>query len=122
MAGTDHRLKELRQTTAAALPGKSLVVLDPALGLAIDVIPCEDGHAQERSLLADVIQTVEPRDLWIEDRNFCTPGFIFGVARRQGFVLVREHKGLPWQAKRKRNKKYEGEKSKKTGQEIKYKD
>lgn len=99
LAGTDHRLKELRQTTAAALPGKSLVVLDPALGLAIDVIPCEDGHAQERSLLADVIRTVEPRDLWIEDRNFCTLGFIFGVARRQGFVLVREHKGLPWQAK-----------------------
>jgi hypothetical protein len=81
------------------LPGKSLVVLDPALGLAIDVIPCEDGHAQERSLLADVIRTVEPRDLWIEDRNFCTLGFIFGVAQRQGFVLVREHKGLPWQAR-----------------------
>jgi IS4 transposase len=98
LAGTDHRLKELRQTTAAALPGKSLVVLDPALGLAIDVIPCEDGHAQERSLLADVLETVEPGDLWIEDRNFCTLGFLFGVAQRQGFVLVREHKGLPWQA------------------------
>jgi IS4 transposase len=99
LAGTDHRLKELRQTTAAALPGKSLVVLDPALGLAIDVIPCEDGHAQERSLFAAVLATVQPKDLWIEDRNFCTVGFITGVARRRGFVLVREHKGLPWQAR-----------------------
>jgi IS4 transposase len=98
LAGTDHRLKELRQTTAAALPGKSLVVLDPALGLAIDVIPCEDGHAQERSLFAEVLQTVEPLDLWIEDRNFCTLGFILGVAQRKGFVLVREHKNLPWRA------------------------
>lgn len=98
LAGTDHRIKELRQTTAAALPGKSLVVLDPALGLAIDVIPCEDGHAQERSLLADVLATVHPKDLWIEDRNFCTLGFLIGVAQRRGFVLVREHKGLPWQA------------------------
>jgi IS4 transposase len=98
LAGTDHRIKELRQTTAAALPGKSLVVLDPALGLAIDVIPCEDGHAQERSLLADVLATVQPKDLWIEDRNFCTLGFLIGVAQRRGFVLVREHKGLPWQA------------------------
>jgi IS4 transposase len=98
LAGTDHRIKELRQTAAAALPGKSLVVLDPALGLAIDVIPCEDGHAQERSLFADVLQTVEARDLWIEDRNFCTLGFLFGVAQRGGFVLVREHRGLPWQA------------------------
>jgi IS4 transposase len=98
LAGTDHRIRELRQTTAAALPGKSLVVLDPALSLAIDVIPCEDGHAQERSLFADVLEKVEPEDLWIEDRNFCTVGFILGVARRRGFVLVREHKGLPWQA------------------------
>jgi IS4 transposase len=99
LAGTDHRIKELRQTTAAALPGKSLVVLDPALGLAIDVIPCEDGHAQERSLIPDVLGTVEADDLWIEDRNFCTLGFIIGVAKRRGFVLVREHKGLPWRAK-----------------------
>jgi len=68
------------------------------LGLAIDVIPCEDGHAQERSLFAAVLETVEPGDLWIEDRNFCTLGFLFGVARRQGCVLVREHKGLPWRA------------------------
>ena len=98
LAGTDHRLKELRSMTAAALPGKSLVVLDPALGLAIDVIPCEDGHAQERSLFAEVLETVEARDLWIEDRNFCTLGFLFGVAQRRGFVLVREHKGLPWRA------------------------
>jgi hypothetical protein len=99
LAGTDHRIKELRQSTAAALPGKSLVVLDPALGLAIDVIPCEDGHAQERSLIADVLETVEPGDLWIEDRNFCTLGFILSVAQKGGFVLVREHKGLPHQAK-----------------------
>jgi IS4 transposase len=99
LAGTDHRIKELRQSTAAALPGKSLVVLDPALGLAIDVIPCEDGHAQERSLIADVLETVEAKDLWVEDRNFCTLGFILGVAQKGGFVLVREHKGLPHQAK-----------------------
>src|SRR5262245_5052711 len=98
LAGTDHRLKALRQTAAAALPGKSLVVLDPALGLAIDVIPCEDGHAQERSLFDQVLATVEPGDLWVEDRNFCTLGFIFGVARRKGGVLGREHKGLPGQA------------------------
>src|SRR5437764_8487508 len=58
LAGTQHRIKELRQTRSAALPGKSLVVLDPALGLTIDAFPCEDGHAQERSLLPDVLPTV----------------------------------------------------------------
>src|SRR5438067_2122475 len=82
---------------AAALPGKSLVVLDPALGLTIDVIPCEDGHTQERALLGDVLETVQPKDLWIEDRNFCTLGFLLGVVtERRGSVLVREHKNLPW--------------------------
>jgi len=35
-----HRssLKVLRRTRAGALPGKSLVVFDPALGIALDVL------------------------------------------------------------------------------------
>ena len=65
---------------AGPLPGKSLVVLDSALMLAIDVFPCEDGHAQERALLDQVLATVEANDGWIEDRNFCTLGFLFGIA------------------------------------------
>jgi Transposase DDE domain len=98
LAGSEHRIKELRANAAAALPGKSLVVLDPTLGLVVDVFPCEDGHAQERSLLAAVMDTVRSGELWIEDRNFCTLGFLFGVARRQAFFLVREHQNLPWRA------------------------
>lgn len=98
LAGTHHRIAELRGTKSAALPGKSLVVLDSALGLVIDVIPCEDGHSQERSLFAQIFSTVSPEDLWVEDRNFCTLGFIFGVVERDASVLVREHKGLPWKA------------------------
>ena len=59
--------------------------------LVIDAFPCEDGHAQERSLLGQVEATVGPHDLWIDDRNFCTTGFIFGIVRRGGFFLVRQH-------------------------------
>lgn len=99
LAATHHRLKELRSSQSAPLPGKSLVVLDPALGLIVDVIPCENGHAQERSLIPDVVATVKPGDLWIADRNFCTLGLIMGVKERQGAVLVREHKNLPWEPK-----------------------
>ena len=51
LEATEHRIRELRQTTAGPLPGKSLVVLDPQLKLVVDVFLCEDGHAQERSLL-----------------------------------------------------------------------
>ena len=48
LEATDYRLKALRGTRAGALPGKSLVVFDPAFGIALEVFPCEDGHAQER--------------------------------------------------------------------------
>jgi IS4 transposase len=98
LAKTEHRLQELRTVAAGPLPGKSLVVLDPALMLAIDVFPCEDGHTQERALLDQVLATVEANDVWIEDRNFCTLGFLFGIATRQGYFVVRQHQNLPWEA------------------------
>src|SRR3954468_13441114 len=76
---TQRRLKPLRDVVAGPLPGQALVVLDPALGLAIDVVPCEDGHAQERSLLDAILETVVDNDVWVADRNFCTTAFLFGI-------------------------------------------
>ena len=64
IAATEHRLKVLRDISSAPLPGQSLVVLDPSLMLAVDVFPCEDGHAQERSLFDKVLPTVEEDDEW----------------------------------------------------------
>jgi len=69
--------------------------LDPLLKLATHVFPCEDGHAQERSLLDQVLPCVESGDLWIEDRNFCTLGFLFGIRSRGAKFLVRQHANLP---------------------------
>ena len=43
LEGREHRLKELRTTTAAPLPGTSRVVFDPQLEVITDLIPCEDG-------------------------------------------------------------------------------
>src|SRR3954451_17419312 len=92
LAGTEHRLKELRTTGAGALPGHALVVLDPQVMLVTDVIPCEDGHAQERSLLDEALRTIRAGEVWIADRNFCTTGFLFGIARRGGYFVIRQHK------------------------------
>ena len=92
---TEHRLQVLRETTAGPLPGKSLVVYDPSLEIAIDVFPCEDGHAQERSLLDAVLSTVEAGDVWIMDRNFCVRAFLAGIKDREGHFICRQHKGLP---------------------------
>ena len=98
LAGTEHRIKGLRRLRAAALPGQSLVVLDPELMLMIDVVPCEDGYAQERSLFSSILPMVESGDLWIDDRNFCTTGFLFGIARQEACFLVRQHsRNLYWE-------------------------
>jgi IS4 transposase len=91
LAGTEHRILELRTIRAGALPGHALVVFDPQRMLAIDAILCEDGHAQERSLLDQVLRTVAAKDLWIADRNFCTTGFLFGIAGRRGCFVIRQH-------------------------------
>ncbi|MDJ0568662.1 MAG: IS4 family transposase [Pleurocapsa sp. MO_192.B19] len=96
LGATEHRLEVLLNTPSGPLPGKSLVVLDPALGLATDIFPCEDGHAQERSLLPEVLETVEAGELWIGDRNFCTTELLFSIESKQAFFLVRQHQNLPW--------------------------
>jgi hypothetical protein len=96
-SATDRRLRLLRGG-GPPLPGQALAVLDPALGLVIDLFPCEDGHAQERSLLPEVLQTVEVGDLWLEDRNFCTTGFLFGIHQKNAAFLVRQHaNALHWE-------------------------
>jgi len=91
LAGTEHRLGALRRYRAAALPGQALVFYDPQLDLATEVIPCEDAYAQERSLLQEVLAAVTARDCIVADRNFCTTGVVFGLARRGAFFVIRQH-------------------------------
>lgn len=91
LSATEHRINELRGTWAAPLPGKILVVLDQELMLATDVYLCEDGHAQERSLLHEILPSVQPGDLWIADRNFGTIDFMVGIDARGGTFIIRQH-------------------------------
>jgi IS4 transposase len=92
LAGTEHRLLETRGSTAAPLPGKTLVVLDPRREAIADLFPIEDGHAQERSALDRVIETIERNDLWIVDRNFCTLKFLYAIAQCSARFVARLHK------------------------------
>jgi hypothetical protein len=95
---TQRRIKPLRDVVAGPLPGQTLVVLDPALGLALDVVCCEDAHAQERSLLDPILATVAEKDVWVADRNFCTTAFLFGIAQRKGYFVIRRHAAtLSWE-------------------------
>jgi len=97
LAATEHRITELRKTAAGPLPGFVLAVLDPRLHQVTDVIACEDGHAQERSLTNAILAKVDPRDLWIADRNFCTSALLFGIDSREAFFVIRQHRiNAPW--------------------------
>jgi hypothetical protein len=98
LAATERRLDVLRGQAAAPLPGLALVVYDPQLDLMTNILPCEDGHAQERSLLSTLLDLVHEGEVWIEDRNFCTTEFVFGIRQRQAYFIVRQHAAnLHWE-------------------------
>jgi hypothetical protein len=96
LTGTQHRLAETRVLHSSPLPGQALVVLQPDQRLIGAAFPCEDAHAQERSLLDGVLETVEEDDLLLADRNFCTTGFLFGLVRRQAGFIIRQHASTLW--------------------------
>lgn len=91
LAATERRIKGLRGQNVAPLPGHSLVVLDPSLMLAVDVLPCPDGHASERTLLPALLETLQAKDLIIADRNFCTTNSLWEIDERKAFFVIRQH-------------------------------
>lgn len=74
LAATEHRLKELRSIGGGPLPGLALVVYDANRGLIHKTYLCEDGHAQERRPLVELLGELEPGGVWIADRNFASAG------------------------------------------------
>ena len=95
LEASDRRLKALREGQGGALPGQSLVVYEPAHGLVREVFPWEDGHAQERSLVGLVLETVRVGDLWRQDRNVCPCAFLGESDKRGASFLTRQPAGLP---------------------------
>lgn len=94
LSGTEHRLEETRHSTAAPLPGKSLVVYSPRYDAVCDYFAMEDAYSQERSGLDDVIETLEKQQLWVADRNFCTLKLLYAIAAASGAFVIRQHNQL----------------------------
>jgi IS4 transposase len=95
LPASEKRLAPLRGFRGAALPGHSLVVFDPDAGLVVDLVPCEDGHASERGLLATALEAATSGEVWIGDRHFCTAPAIRLATARGAAVLFREHGAHP---------------------------
>ena len=94
LTSTQRRLDVLWECSAGPLPGQALVVLDPDVMLVTHMLPCEDGHAQERSMTPELLALVEAGDCWIADRNFCTSALLNGIASRGAFFVIRHHAKL----------------------------
>ncbi|MCY1046881.1 IS4 family transposase [Corallococcus sp. bb12-1] len=95
LPASDKRLCALRGFRGAAMPGQSLVLYDPDLDLVADVLPWEDAHDHERSLLKHLLPQVEPGHLWVADRGFSTRSILQAFSARDAFLLVREHARNP---------------------------
>lgn len=95
LAATERRLETLWQVSAGPLPGLALVVFDYVAMMMSDVLLCEDGHAQERSLTGRILTLVQPGDCWIQDRNFCTVPLLMGMRERGGHFVTRQHASFP---------------------------
>lgn len=91
LAGTEHRLRELRTRGAAALPGMSLCIYDPQWQVVRHVITCPDGHANERSLIGRTLEHVQVGECWLADRNFSCFAMLFGLASRKACFVIRQH-------------------------------
>src|SRR5262249_3427051 len=63
LAGTDHRLLELRGNGAAALPGMSVVLRDDRTGLLSEALLREDAYTNERALSEQVLAWLAADDL-----------------------------------------------------------
>jgi hypothetical protein len=94
LAGSEHRLRELRGLAAAAMPGLSLVFYDHDTDLISDLVACEDGQASERRLLPRVYPKIKQNDLITADRNFCTEDMLVQTTARGAAFLIRHHKQM----------------------------
>ena len=91
LAATEHRLAVLKTTREGPLPGQTLALLDAQTELVVELVPCECGHAQERSLLPSLLERIRADTVIVADRNFCTTQFLFGLFRRNAYFIIRQH-------------------------------
>lgn len=94
LEGCDNRLSELRTTWAQALPGTAVVVLDAQVQMVQDIFLINDGHAQERTVFDDILETIEPQDLMTGDSHYATIKLMTGIDDRQACFVFRQHGSL----------------------------
>ncbi len=70
------------------------MVYDPRYNAVCDFFALEDAYRQERSGLDAVIETLQGRQLWIADGNFCTLKLLYAIAAKSSVFVIRLHHQL----------------------------
>ena len=94
LEGCDNRLKELRSTWAKALPGTAVVVMDAQVQMAQDIFLIDDGHAQERRVFDQILETIQCQDLMVGDSQYSTIKMLTGIDQRDACFVFRQHGSL----------------------------
>jgi len=94
LSKTERRVKPLRNHWSRGLPGRALVVYEPASDLVTQVFLNRDAHACERTRMDEVLALVEPGDLWLADSHFCTHHVLRTIHDRGACFLVRQHTNM----------------------------
>lgn len=94
--GLDRRLKATRGVRGGLLGGRTLAALSLRTGLIVETTACEDGYANEASLLPAALPRVRgavpgPR-LWVADRQFCFLAHLEGFTAEAGDAFIVRHR------------------------------
>ena len=97
LEASEHRIKELRGAEGRALPGKSLVVYEPAVGWS--AMSCHVKTAMLRSARCSgrLCRRWRRMICGLKTAIFVPATFSATIDNRGGFFVTREHQGLPFE-------------------------
>jgi hypothetical protein len=88
---TDKRLKPLRDSPGAPLPGKVVARFDLQRQLFDRTYLLADAHDQELMACDRLVEDLEAKDVLIADRHYCIIDFMEKIAAACGFFVIRHH-------------------------------
>ena len=95
LARSERRIKELRDSNVASIPGMSMAVYDYASDLITALRVDEDGHANERKLTGALSDIAHEGDLLLADRLYCTYRVMDILTEKKAAFLIRHHGLIP---------------------------
>ena len=88
---TDKRLKELRDSPGAPLPGKVVARFDLQRQIFDRAYLLADAHDQELATCDAIIEDLKQSQVLIADRHYCIVAFFEKIAAAAGYFVIRQH-------------------------------